>query len=107
VKTIEVNVDALFTAANSLFGGDAARVLNDLYVVLDKSQRESLSQGYNEGYELGHKDGFKEGFDYGYDQAKGVALLDAPQPVICLPDLSDLDEERLEGYRGQSDAAAK
>lgn len=95
MNIIEINVDAMIQAGVALLGEEKARILNDVYVLLNTAEHRGYEQGkaqlseqtdtayqngFNEGrdvekmfddlaYEEGHKDGFKEGFETATDEA--------------------------------------
>lgn len=57
-----VNLTALEAAVRALMGDNGAKILHELYLVVDAAETRGFTRGEASGYETGFNEGYDDGF---------------------------------------------
>src|SRR5512139_696814 len=82
-----VNLTALEAAVRALMGDNGAKILHELYLVVDAAETRGFTRGEASGYETGFNEGYDDGF------LDGISDIEVPEEDLREP----VDNRHVEG----------
>lgn len=83
----DINLTALEAAVKALMGDNGAKILHELYLVVDAAETRGFTRGEASGYETGFNEGYDDGF------LDGISDIEVPEEDLREP----MDNRHVEG----------